>query len=306
VTKTPRIGRNTLVGRAILFSVIVAGAWLAANAQEQAPFRLVRDTFAVVPLQVNGLGPFDFILDTGTDTTLVDPELASQLSLTPLDRMTLTTPVGKQILVRSSLRSVALGLAVVSDLEALVQDMPELHKLDRHVRGILGQNFLSHFNYALDYHRQLLFLESQDELRDSAIGERVRFEATRGKMVIQMEMPSLGIASAHLLLDSASSDLVLFRKPLPLKSPLLSSKSSLLNSRSDSREVTMLRMTALTIGGQHLHDIKLAVLPPGTGESQPEDGLLPTILFHALYVNNREGFVILNPRFEIREPKSGT
>ena len=68
----------------------------------------------------------------------------------------------------------------------------------------------------------------------------------------------------------------------------------------------MLRMNAFTIGDQHLHDVKLALLPPGAGEPQSEDGLLPTILFHALYVNNREGFVILNPKFEIREPKAGS
>jgi hypothetical protein len=305
VTKTLRIGRNTLVGRTILFSVIVAGAWVAANAQEQSPIRLVHDTFAVVSLQINGSGPFDFILDTGTDTTLVDLRLASDLALAPLDRMILTTPVSKRALVRSSLRKVVLGSGVVSDVEVLMQDMPELRRLDKRIRGILGQNFLSHFNYVIDYRRRLLMLESQDELRDSAIGERVPFEAMRGRIVIQTEMPSLGIGWVHLLLDSASSDLVLFRKTAQLKSPLPSSNSSLLNSWNDSRDVTMLRVNALTVGGQHLYDIKLALLPPGTGESQPEDGLLPTILFHALYVNNREGFVILNPTFEIREPKSG-
>ena len=110
MTKTLRIGRNTLVGRTILFSVIVAGAWVAANAQEQSPISLVHDTFAVVSLQINGSGPFDFILDTGTDTTLVDLRLASDLALAPLDRMILTTPVSKRALVRSSLRKVSLRI----------------------------------------------------------------------------------------------------------------------------------------------------------------------------------------------------
>ncbi|MBZ5504154.1 MAG: aspartyl protease family protein [Acidobacteriia bacterium] len=292
-------------GLKVLFYVSVAAACPAASAQQQEQFRLVHDTFTVVSLQMNDLGPFDFILDTGTDTTLVDPRLASLLSLAPLDRMTLTTPVGKQVLVRSSLRRVALGSAAVSDVEVLVEDMPELRKLDPHLRGILGQNFLSHFNYALDYRRRLLHLESQNELRDSTIGKRVPLEATGSRMVIQAEMPSLGIAKAHLLLDSGSSDLVLFRKMEQLSPSQLGGNSSLVNSRSDSLEVAMLRIHSLTIGDQHFHDIKLALLSPGAGESRPEDGLLPTILFRALYVNNREGFVIFNPRFDIREPKAG-
>jgi hypothetical protein len=211
--------------------------------------------------------------------------------------MVLTTPVGKQVLVRSSLRRIALGSAAVPDLEVLVQDMPELRKLDPHLRGILGQNFLSHFNYVLDYHRRLLRLESQDELRDSAIGERVPLDSTGGRMVVQPGMPSLGIVKAHLLLDSGSTDLVLFRKMEQLTALLPSRSFSLVNSQSDSREVTVLRINALTIGDQHFRDIKLALLRPGAGEPPSEDGLLPTILFRALYVNNREGFVIFNPRF---------
>jgi hypothetical protein len=115
-------------------------------------------------------------------------------------------------------------------------------------------------------------------------------------------MPSLGIAKARLLLDSGSTDLVLFRKMEQLKALLPSRSFSLVNSQGDSREVTVLRINALTIGDQHFHGIKLALLPPGAGESRPEDGLLPTILFRALYVNNREGFVIFNPRFDMLRP----
>jgi hypothetical protein len=63
----------------------------------------------------------------------------------------------------------------------------------------------------------------------------------------------------------------------------------------------VLRVNALTIGDQHFHNIKLALLTPVAGESRTEDGLLPTILFRALYVNNREGFVVFNPKFQTGE-----
>jgi hypothetical protein len=280
------------------FSIAVT---LPAHAQRQAPFRLVQDTFAVVSLQINGLGPFDFILDTGTDTTIVDPALYSQLSLVPVDRTVLTTPAGKRVLLRSSLGTVSLGPVSVSDIEALVQDMPALRRLDPRIRGILGQNFLSQFNYVLDYHRRFVRFESRNELRDSSSGVRVPMEAMGGRMVIQTGMPSLGIAKAHLLLDSGASDLVLFRTINQMRPVSRSWGFSIVNSRNDSRAGTMVRVNDFAISDQHFHDLRVALLPPGADESRPEDGLLPTVLFHALYVNNRERFVILNPKFQAGE-----
>lgn len=45
-------------------------------AETSAKFRLVRDTFIILPVLLNGSGPFDFMLDTGTTTTTVDISLA--------------------------------------------------------------------------------------------------------------------------------------------------------------------------------------------------------------------------------------
>ena len=65
-----------------LFYFTVAGFGNALKAQSTVlPFRLVHTSVIIVTLRANGEGPFDFILDTGTDTTLVDPQLARQLSL---------------------------------------------------------------------------------------------------------------------------------------------------------------------------------------------------------------------------------
>lgn len=91
------------------------------------------------------------MLDTGTDTTIVDPELARQLSLVALDRLEMHTITGTQMLLRSSIGVLAAGSAHAENVEVLIQELPELRKLDSHVCGIIGQNFLSHWNYLLDY-----------------------------------------------------------------------------------------------------------------------------------------------------------
>src|ERR1700760_3346803 len=45
--------------------------------------RFVRRALVVIPVKVNHAGPFDFIVDTGTQITVVHPSLASELSLEP-------------------------------------------------------------------------------------------------------------------------------------------------------------------------------------------------------------------------------
>src|ERR1017187_8020929 len=49
-------------------------------------FRLVNDHQMIVPVSINHAGPYNFLLDTGTQITMVDPSLASELHLAPEGR----------------------------------------------------------------------------------------------------------------------------------------------------------------------------------------------------------------------------
>jgi hypothetical protein len=51
----------------------------------------------------------------------------------------------------------------------------------------------------------------------------------------------------------------------------------------------------LTIGSEQFHNIAVA-LPAAEPAERIGDGLLPTVLFQALYVNNLEHFIVLNPQ----------
>jgi hypothetical protein len=45
-----------------------------------------------------------------------------------------------------------------------------------------------------------------------------------------------------------------------------------------------------------------AALPATEPAERIGDGLLPTALFQTLYVNNRDGFVVFNPRMKKNAP----
>jgi hypothetical protein len=43
--------------------------------------RFVQHALIVIPVRINQSGPFDFIVDTGSQVTVIDPLLAAELSL---------------------------------------------------------------------------------------------------------------------------------------------------------------------------------------------------------------------------------
>ena len=45
--------------------------------------RFVQRALIVIPVKVNQAGPFDFMVDTGSQVTVIDPSLAAQLELKP-------------------------------------------------------------------------------------------------------------------------------------------------------------------------------------------------------------------------------
>ena len=291
--------RNHRMGiAAAVFYFTFAGFCQSIQAQSQMKFRLVHDTVVIVTLTANDEGPFDFVLDTGTNTSIVDPSLARRLSLAALDRIQLTTLGGTQTVVRSSLRTLAAGPAHVENVEILVQDLSELRGVDSRIQGIVGQNFLSHFNYLLDYRNRSLRIEQGAEIRETIAGDPVRVEVSDDKMLVASEVQSRGEAKLRLLLDSGASMVTLVHKPA-LALDGATRESWLELSASGQAGWKVGRIRALLVGPEKFHhlDVALPDAQPADAE-RIEDGVLPTALFKAIYVNNRDSFVVFNPRIK--------
>ena len=281
--------------RIALFYFTAAGICQNVQAQSEVRFRQVRDCIIVVSVMADNKGPFDFVLDTGADTTIVDPSLASKLSLTPPPAgVQQTTLAGVRTLNRVSMATLAVGPAHVENLPVLVQDLAGLRKMDSHVEGVAGQDFLSHFNYLLDYRRHSIRFEQDAEIQGGVEGDRVPIEGGEHRMIVASEAQSVNRAKLHLLLDSGANSVVL----LPSASQSLSlsvQKNEIEATSAGQVELHVGVVRALTVGSQQFHDITVALSASEPAE-RIGDGLLPTVLFHALYVNNHDGFVVLNPQ----------
>lgn len=265
-----------------------------AQSQSEIPFRLVNGNLIVVTMTSGATRHFDFVLDTGADTTIVDSRLAARLSIVELRHAEQSTLAGVQRLSVSSVADLSAGSAQVRNLQVLVQDLARLRRLDSHIQGILGQDFLSHFNYLLDYRRHVVSIEAANEIQNTLDGDRLKIEPVANRVIVASEGQSLRHAKLRSLLDSGASLLVLIRKGAQaLDVPALGSVQEITSSGNVS--LAKGRVQKLMVGSQEFHNID-AVLPAIEPTEQIGDGLLPTTFFESLYVNNRDGFVVLNPR----------
>ncbi|HEX8892892.1 MAG TPA: aspartyl protease family protein, partial [Terriglobales bacterium] len=100
--------------------------------------RRIQGDLIVVRVLINRTGPYDFLVDTGSQITTIDPVLASDLHL----RIEGTTGVsGVATHSRSafvSLDLIEVGRHSVPRSLAIIQDMLELKAADPRIRGILG------------------------------------------------------------------------------------------------------------------------------------------------------------------------
>jgi predicted aspartyl protease len=289
--KTPQC--VCVAAKVVLLFLAMSGAGQSLWAQSEVRFRLVNHLI-VVSLKSSQAGPFDFVLDTGADTTVVDPSIASRLSFVPLGGIRQTTLSSVQTVTRGSIPSLSAGSAQVDNVDVLIQDLSVLRKIDAHIEGIAGQNVLSHFNYLLDYRKHVIRIELSSEIQDTLDGDHVSIDARENRMMIASEAQSRGTAGLRLLLDSGANSLVLLPRAVQaLDLPKQDSGFEL--TSSGKVELHTSRVHVLTVGSQRLHDVTAALLAKEPAE-RIGDGMLPTALFQALYINNRQGFVVFNPQ----------
>lgn len=96
-------------------------------------------------VQVNGKGPFTFLLDTGADSMVISERLANQLSLdiSQAQKVDVKGFCGTQLGKKTQLLQVKLQQHQATNIDAIVLGRGVLDLLG--VDGIVGQNFLSQY-----------------------------------------------------------------------------------------------------------------------------------------------------------------
>jgi predicted aspartyl protease len=287
---------------AVLGLLIIIFGFAATSAIASTPvrFKQVRNLI-VTPVTVNGAGPLYFIFDTGASSTVIDLDLAKQLSLSPIESSSVLTIAGSKTVSCYRLDSLSLGPKSVRNLTVLCTELREIHAISTKIRGVLGQNFLSGFDYILNNRDQRIEFEEYGELAGGLQGMRLPVECVGGRVLIATKPSSPQKQASRLVMDSGASSVVLFKA---------ASRNSDLEIEIDmygginastivgNQQISTGRLRKLRIGDEKFADLPARMIDNRYAtQGRTETGLLPTSLFRSIYFNNTQTFVILNPRF---------
>jgi hypothetical protein len=281
-----------------LGAAILAGAVLPAGAiaDPSLHVRIVQTHWVLVPVWIGDHGPFEFILDTGTNVSMLAPELAGRLRVRPSARVTLETVAGRRVVPYARLPRVSLGHRVVDDVEVVLTAPPELLARGVAVQGVLGQNVLSRLNFRIDYRTARLTFERLGESPHPP-GHRIRTESHDGRLMVSATVLPAA-RTLRLVVDSGVPRL-LVRDGLLLTADIPAHREAsgdvLAGTSLGSITLRLAAVRQLTVGGLTLSNVPAAILPGSTPlASGSADGLLPTSLFDWIFFDNREGSIVVN------------
>ncbi len=115
--------------------------------------------YTIVPVHIQGQGPYRFLLDTGASYSIVSREIAQAFDLPKGEPHSARGPSGAIDAYGSCVATLSVGDAGLSNLPVSVMDCTQVSGyVYDWVDGYLGTNFLEHFEITLDYCSQNITL----------------------------------------------------------------------------------------------------------------------------------------------------
>jgi predicted aspartyl protease len=137
-----------------------------------------------VPVMVNGKGPFQFIIDTGADTTVISRELAETLALPPANKRRLVSMGGAGDVAMVKIAHLQVSSNALRHIEA-----PALPRKYVGADGIIGINSLKNQRIILDFMAQTMSIQPANnrairEERDESGTITVTAKSKLGQLVL--------------------------------------------------------------------------------------------------------------------------
>jgi predicted aspartyl protease len=300
------MNRRTLFCALLNVGVLLSFAAVPGSAESRqtvtVSLRPYKGGRSVVAVKLNGAGPYDFMVDTGATVTVVDSALFQELGLHAEGSLRIVSSAGATNQILSRVKEITLEDLSVRDITVVSMQSP-LGKSDyRRVRGILGENFLRHFDILLDNQNRTMTLDAADGLAASLMGERLPIlfpplaheGENRLRPLISANLEGYG--PARLLLDTGAADLVLLQW------------GSQLSSSGDTRVTTVngsliCEATNATVhlGKRKMSDLPMVSCQGQTVKSKESDGTLPTAIFRQIFISHAGSYAIINPTQVARE-----
>jgi hypothetical protein len=295
-------------------SLVLATTILPALAEEtrcpgnvaSVPFSFVDRHRIVVAVSINHTGPYNFLLDSGAQITMIDPSLAAALHVDTQGAAVVAGVGSGWFASYAQLDLVEAGSHAVANQKVLVYDLQNLHSADIRLRGILGEDFLEQFDLLIDNAHRLLCLDDSTAMRAEVKGPHIPLVATAeadevgampGLLLITVRL-SGGLRPVRLLLDSGVNEPILFNtSAYMLLRP--SHDEPVRGSGVDGTQsiLSVLPAQAVKIGSLELSGVSFLSTTTEKGSCvKGFDGVLTTGLFRRVFIDHADRFAVLEPR----------
>lgn len=302
------------LGPARCFSVLLVLLYLVSRtfadtpdprqAPSLVPFRLAGGFAVILPVMVNGHGPYDFMLDTGTTIMVVDLQLGQELALEPQAQGTVTTLTQQLSASIAVARRVDFGPMREQNVEVMIRDLSGLRHIAPSVRGVLGQNALNHSDFLLDYQHKQLQFDTDGDLMRSLSGHHTPLHRQPaadnpryGNLVVHGSVASNAVYPMDLLLDSGAASPVVFDS---FERETAGYPAAVVMDTAGRQSPAGIRNLQFIIDGRSREMPTQVVVFKGV--DREIGGLLPTRMFTRIYISNNGGFAMFEPKVK----KSGS
>ncbi len=132
-----------------------------------------------VPVMVNEQGPFDFIIDTGSNRTVISELLAARLGLPMAETLKVRSATG--VVQTGSVRidSLAVGRRRITHLQA-----PVLSERNLGAAGMLGIDAVANQRIVMDFHRKEMSFSTSQRREDDAGALVVQARSKYGQLLL--------------------------------------------------------------------------------------------------------------------------
>lgn len=296
-------GFASLVLLATIVSTLSAETHCPGNVAS-VPFRLVNRHQMIVPVSINHAGPFSFLLDTGTQMTMVEPALAAALHMETTGKAEVAS-VGMQS--AASFAQAALleaGPHSVANQRVLVYDLANLQATGLNIQGVLGEDFLEQFDMLIDNAHNLLCLDNSASMRREVKGSHIPLlvpaqntDGTLPKSLVVSVRLSDGMRPVRLKLDSGSNVNFLYNTAEYMALGLFRGASLQGGSGGSQKNFMALPLQDVKIGSAEFGKVPFITLTGAQKNTRTSefDGLLTMGQFKRVFIDHAEHFAVLDP-----------
>jgi predicted aspartyl protease len=267
-------------------------AVIAGDTTSPLRFQLLEDGTIVVPVTIDGAGPFRFMLDTGSTRTVVSAKLTKKLRLPVVAQSLMITPSGRDMGILVQLNRLAIGDSGQVSVKAVIG--PREHFTAAAIDGVIGQDVLAPLIYTIDYVRRHIVWHSGRAAGDLRL--RLPLETTDGRFLVSLPHPAPAQVPLKFVPDSGSDGFVLFARGTRFPLPATPLEVGVLRTLSGHRLVRRVLLGDVHVGGVLLRNQTAVIVERNEPDALLGDGLLPLHVFARVTFHGPERYLVVEPR----------